>query len=223
VLAAADTSDGVMVEPEGSVRRCVATRMAGDARHMLRFVLAPDGTLVPDLAGRLPGRGMWVDADREVLARAVARGGFARAARAKVTAPAGLVDEVGAMLARRCLDRVGLARRAGELVAGFDQCADWLRSGRAALVLTASDGGGEGRRRLEALAGPEVPVLDPFARAELGPAIGREEIVHVALGQGGHARWLLVELERLRGFRRFGVPEGHAANGNASLGGASRT
>lgn len=216
-----------MAEPEaarpGRVRRCVATRGSGDARHMIRFVVAPDGTLVPDLAARLPGRGFWVGADRQVLERAVARGGFAKAARAKIKAPAALGEQVGAMLARRCLDRVGLARRAGELVAGFDQVADWLRRGRAALVLTARDGGGEGRRRIEALAGPTVPVLDPFARAELGGAVGREEIVHVALADGGHARQLLQELERLQGFREFRMPERHAAVDNASAGGASRT
>jgi hypothetical protein len=139
-----------------------------------------------------------------------------------VSAPAALVEQVGEMLARRCLDRVGLARRAGELVVGFDQCADLLRRGRAALVLTARDAAGEGRRRIEALAGP-VPVLDPFSRAELGGAVGRDEIVHVALGEGGHARQLLQELERLRGFREFRMPAWRATVDNASTRGASRT
>lgn len=222
----------VVAEPEKGgarrVRRCVAARASGDAAHMIRFVVDPGGTLVPDLAARLPGRGYWVGADRETLARAVARGGFAKAARARVEAPAGLVERVGEMLARRCLDRVGLVRRAGELVAGFDQCADWLRRGHAALVLTARDGGAEGRRRIEALAAAagDVPVLDPFSREELGHAVGRDEIVHLALAEGGHARQLLEELGRLRGFREFRVPGRHAAlvvGNNASIGGASRT
>lgn len=215
-----------MAEPEarrpGRVRRCVSSRTSSDARRMIRFVLAPDGTLVPDLAGRLPGRGFWVGADHAALARAVDRGGFAKAARARVSAPSSLVDQVGEMLARRCLDRVGLARRAGELVAGFDQVADLLRRGRAALVLTAHDAGGEGRRRIELLAGA-VPLLDPFSRTELGGAVGRDEIVHVALGEGGHARQLLQELERLRGFREFRMPAWRAAVDNAAARGASRT
>lgn len=190
---------------------------------MIRFVLGPDGALVPDLAGRLPGRGLWVSADRAVLARAIARGQFAKAARARVVADEGLVDRVEAMLAQRCLELVGLARRAGELVLGFDQVADWLRRGRAALVLTARDGGAEGRRRIEALAGDAVPVLDPFGREELGAPVGREEIVHLALAKGGLAQRLLRELERLQGFRGFRMPERHAAGSNAASEGASRT
>lgn len=206
----------------GRVRRCVATRAAADARHMIRFVLAPDGTLVPDLAARLPGRGFWVGADREKLSRAIMRGGFAKAARRAVNADTMLVNQVAEMLAQRCLDLVGLARRAGELVAGFDQCADWLRRGQAALVLTAQDGAAEGRRRLEALA-VDVPVLTPFARHELGAAIGRDEIVHLAMAEGGVARRLLQELDRLQGFREFRMPERHAAVGNVEAEGASRT
>lgn len=222
----AEMGEDVLAEPRPArpthVRRCVATRAARDDRHMIRFVVGPGGMLVPDIAGRLPGRGLWVGADRETLMRAIARGGFAKAAKAKVRAEPDLVDRVGAMLAARCLDLVGLARRAGELVAGFDQCADWLRHGRVALVLTARDGAGEGRRRIEALAGA-VPVLDPFARAELGAAIGRDEIVHLAIAKGGLARRLLQELERLQGFREFRMPMRHASVGNAEAEGASRT
>lgn len=189
---------------------------------MIRFVLGPDDRLVPDLAERLPGRGMWVGADRRTLAEALARNHFAKAARRRVRADVDLVEEVGRMLARRCLDVVGLARRAGELVAGFDKCAEWLRSGRCALVLTARDGGVEGRRKIEALA-RGVPVLDPFTRDELGAAVGREESVHIAIARGGLAQRLLRELGRLQGFREFSMPFGHDAVSNAVEEGASRT
>lgn len=206
-------------------RRCVATRASGPAGHMIRFVVAPDGALTPDLAARLPGRGLWVGASRATLAQAIARGQFAKAARAPVAADAALVDQVGEMLARRCLDLIGLARRAGELVAGFDQVGDWLRRRRVALVLTARDGAEEGRRRVAALAGDGVvPVLDPFDRRELGGVLGREEAVHVALAEGGLARQLLGELERLRGFREFSMPRRRRdADSNAATEGASRT
>lgn len=208
--------------PAGRMRRCVATRTPRAAHHMIRFVLGPDGTLVPDLAARLPGRGLWVGADRAILARALARGQFAKAARTKVVAEADLVDQVAGMLARRCLDLVGLARRAGELVVGFDQCVDWLRRGRAGLVLTARDGAAEGRRRIEAQAGA-VPVLDPFGRNELGAAVGRDEAVHLAMAEGGLAQRLLRELDRLHGFYEFSMPARHAAGSNAEAEGASRT
>ena len=128
-----------------------------------------------------------------------------------MSAPADLVDQVQAMLLRRCLDLVGLAARAGELVVGFDQVEDWLRRGRCGPVLTASDGSADGRRRIEALAG-EVPVLDPFDRAELGSAVGREEAVHAGLADRGPARQLLDELGRLHGFREFRMPVGHAVS-----------
>jgi predicted RNA-binding protein YlxR (DUF448 family) len=224
-MAAGIGDDGILVEPEGGAgrtRRCVATRASRPAARMIRFVLGPGDRLVPDLAGRLPGRGMWVDADRRALAQALARNQFARAARARVSADADLVEQVGRMLARRCLDIVGLARRAGELVAGFDKCSEWLRAGRCALVLTARDGGVEGRRKIEALA-RGVPVLDPFTRDEQGAAVGREESVHIAIAEGGLAQQLLRELGRLQGFREFRMPERHEAVSNAVEEGASRT
>jgi hypothetical protein len=201
-------------------RRCIATRAPRPAEGLIRFVVGPDAALVPDLAGRLPGRGLWVDAKREVLARAVAKNQFAKAARAPVATPADLVDQVETMLVRRCLDLVGLARRAGELVAGFDQVADWLRRGRCGLLLTARDGSPDGRRRIEALAG-DVPVTDPFDRMELGRSVGRDEVVHVAIADGGLARQLLEELRRLHGFREFRMPVGHVVR-NAVDEGAAR-
>ena len=205
--------EDVTVEQDEAVRtrtrRCIATRAPRPAGSLIRFVVGPDAALVPDIAGRLPGRGLWVDAKREVLARAVARNQFAKAARGPVTAPTDLVDRVEAMLVRRCLELIGLARRAGELVAGFDQVADWLRRGRCALILTASDGSADGRRRIAALAGA-VPMTDPFDRFELGGALGRDEVVHVALAEGGLAAQLCEELARLHGFREFRMPGGHA-------------
>lgn len=216
--------EDVMVEQEDArrkrLRRCIATRAPRPAETLLRFVVGPESILVPDLTGRLPGRGMWVDANRQVLARALARNQFAKAARAPVTAPADLVDQVQGMLLRRCLDLVGLARRAGELVVGFDQVEDWLRRGRCGLVLTASDGSPDGRRRIEALAGG-VPVVDPFDRVELGSAVGRAEAVHAGLARRGLARQLLDELGRLHGFREFRMPVGHAVR-NAVDEGAAR-
>lgn len=216
----------MLVEQAGSgrtrTRRCVAARAPRPADSMIRFVVGPGDKLVPDLAARLPGRGMWVSADRDALAQALARKQFARAARAPVGIAADLVEQVEAMLLRRCLDLVGLARRAGALVAGFDQVAEALRLRRCALVLTARDGAADGRRRIEALA-RDVPVLDPFGRTELGGAVGRDEIVHVGIAEGGLAQQLLKELGRLHGFREFAMPVGHAAVSNAENKGTVRT
>lgn len=208
-------SEGVIIEAgagSGPMRRCVAARTSLPAQGMIRFVVGPDAELVPDLAGRLPGRGLWVGAERGALSRAVTKNLFAKAARAQVRVDGGLPDRVEAMLVRRCLDLVGLARRAGELVAGYDQVTDLLRQRKAGLVLEARDASAAGRRRVEALAAG-LPVVAAFDRAELGAAIGRDDIVHVALSVGGVQRRLLVELRRLKGFRAFTMP---AADGGIS-------
>lgn len=201
-------SEGLILEEltkGGPARRCVATRTSLPAGTMIRFVVGPDAALVPDLAGRLPGRGMWIGAERAAVARAVSKNLFAKAARSQVRVGDDLPDRIEAMLVRRCLDLVGLARRAGGLVAGFDQVTDALRHGKVGLVLEARDASADGRRRVEAMAGG-LPVVAAFDRRELGAAIGRDDIVHVALSRGGVQRRLIVELRRLKGFRAFSVP-----------------
>ena len=203
--------EDVLVEAEGALRtrRCVATRASRPTASLIRFVVGPNAAVVADLGGRLPGRGMWVGADRTALSRAIARNQFAKAARAPVSASPDLVDQVSSLLSRRCLDILGLARRAGGLVIGFEQVADWLRQGRCALVLAAADGSPDGRRRIETLAG-DIPVMDPFTRNELGSAVGRDEVVYMGVAKSSLARQLRDELGRLHGFRDFRMPPGHA-------------
>lgn len=196
-------TDALLLETEGGPRRrCIAGRKALAAADMIRFVVGPDDVLVPDLAGRLPGRGMWLSAERGAVQSAVRGNLFAKTARAKVAVPRDLPEQLERLLVARCIDLVGLGRRAGGLVAGFDQVADGLRAGNLALVLVASDAGEEGLRRMRALAG-SVPVVQALTRAEIGGAIGRDEAVHVGLVPGGLAQRLLGELRRLKGFRNF--------------------
>ena len=212
----------------GRVRRCVAAREPRPASTMIRFVVGPDRALVPDLAARLPGRGMWLSAERGAVRTALAKNLFAKAARGQVVAEADLPDRLEAMLEARCLDLVGLARRAGGLVAGFDQVADWLRRGKAALVIEARDAAEDGRRKVRAMArgaaagGGDVPVVEAFDRAELGRAIGRDEVVHVAVAAGGVERRLAAELRRLRGFRDFPWHEAGDSRATEGEGGVSR-
>lgn len=200
--AQAAAIDGAALDegPAPNGRRCIATRESLPRERLVRFVVDPAGTVVPDVAGRLPGRGVWLTAERDAISLAVAKGLFAKAARRRVHAAPDLPDQVESMLVRRALDLIGLARRAGQLVAGFDQVADWLRQGKAAVLLGASDGAVDGRRKLRALA-HGLPVIEAFDRQELGSAIGRDEVVHVAIGPGGLAKRLQAEISRLRGFR----------------------
>lgn len=203
-LAAASAATGVEGSSPARERRCVASRAPRPTDSMIRFVVGPGHALVPDLAGRLPGRGLWLGSERRTVQGAVAKNLFAKAARAPVVVAPDLADRLEAMLVRRCLDLLGLARRAGGLVAGFDQVADLLRHGRAALVLQARDGAADGRRKVASAAGARgVPVVEAFDRAELGAAIGRDDSVHLALAPGGVEKRLEAELGRLRGFRDF--------------------
>ncbi len=186
-------------DPErGPQRRCIVTRTQGDRGRMLRFVVGPDRTIVPDLAARLPGRGFWLSPRADVLETARTKGAFARAARGPVSLPADLNSVLQAQLARRISDHLGLARRAGQAVAGFAKAREWVQAGQAALVLQASDGSEDERRRL--LSGVVgVPVAWPLDGAAQGQVFGREQAVHVAVAHGRLAMALMDEIFRLSG------------------------
>jgi len=181
------------------LRRCIATGAVRSKEGMIRFVLGPDGAPVPDLEGSLPGRGLWVTADRAALDRAAARNAFAKAARRSVRVPAGLPEATAGLLRRRCLTMLGLARKAGQAVAGFEKVRSALQTGKAAVLLAAEDGAEDGRAKLRALTGGSVPVVALFKAAELGPALGRDHTVHAALAPGGLAERFLAECRRYAG------------------------
>jgi predicted RNA-binding protein YlxR (DUF448 family) len=166
----------------------------------LRFVVGPDGAIVPDVEARLPGRGLWLLPRRDIVDRAVAKRAFARAARRPVTVVDALADRIEGLLARRCGDLLGLARRAGLAVAGFDRVGEAVRRGRVELLLSALDGAESGRSKLAAL-GRELASASVLTAAELGAAFGHERIVHAAVGGGALEARLLLDLERLAGMR----------------------
>lgn len=188
----------------GGVRRCIASGEMRPKEALIRFVAAPDGTVVPDLAERLPGRGLWLSPRRDVMAKACARNLFARAAKASLRVPDDLVDSVEHMLTRRCLDLVGLAKRSGAAVSGYEKVAASLATGRAAMLLAAVDGAEDGRRKLRALArarGLGAAVVELFTAEELGRAMGHDARVHVAIAPGGVAARLAKEIVRLESLR----------------------
>ena len=161
---------------EATLRRCIVSGESGLPETMLRFVVGPDDDVVPDLARRLPGRGMWVAAHRDLVARAVARQHFSRAARRAVRADADLAERVERLMFERVLDLVGLARRAGRAVAGMAKVEQQVRLGRVALVVVASDAGADGRKQLGGLT--QVTFADA---ASLGAIFGRDSAVYVAI------------------------------------------
>ena len=187
-------------EEGGTVRRCIVTGAIRPKAELVRFVVGPEGTIVPDVAGRLPGRGLWLTARRDIVALATSKRIFARAARAQVGVDEGLADQVERLLAKRCCAILGLARRAGQALAGFVKVRTLVVSGGAAVLVEAADGGSDSRAKLAALA-PALPVVDRLSCAELSAAFGREHVVHAALTPGRLASSLLAEAARLGGFR----------------------
>lgn len=204
--AAADDSLGedALAGSAGPERTCIVTRQVMDKGRMIRFVAGPAGDIVPDLKGDLPGRGFWVKADRTTLAEAVRKHVFTKVTKGQARADAGLPDRVAQLLERQLLDQLGLAKKSGQLVAGFDKVEAALRAGQVKFLLEASDGSADGRGKLARLAGPGVEIWAPLPSEALAPALGRLHAVHVAVKSGGMAERLRVTLRRHAGFAQAG-------------------
>ena len=189
-------------------RRCIVTGETAPKAGLIRFVLGPDGVVVPDVLEKLPGRGMWVTADRGVLDLA-GRGHFARSAKASVTVPEGLTDEVERQLARRVVDLIALARKAGLAVAGFEKVKGWLAGGeQVRVLLQASDGSERGKAKLWTPEGARY--FGCLTAREMGLAFGRDAVIHGALASGGLSDRVVEEAARLKGLREIGGGEGTA-------------
>ena len=170
---------------------------------LIRFVASPDGGVAPDLARKLPGRGVWVAATREAVAQAVKRNAFARSAKTQLRPAADLADRVAELLRQRLLAGLGLARRAGDLTLGFEKAAAAVEAGRAAWLIEAADGAADGRRKmLQSLArSSSAPRLfGAFGADELSLALGLSPVIHLAFLAGGSARRWTVDVDRYAGF-----------------------
>lgn len=199
-------------EPE---RRCIVTRASGPKAGLIRFVAGPDGEVVPDVAGRLPGRGMWVSADADALKAAAGKGHFARAAKRQLKVPPDLPERVEALLAERLVELVALARKAGQALAGLEKTKAALVSGEAALLLQAADGSARERAQLRPPAGENTLVTCLFAH-EMGVAFARDRVIHAAVLAGGLGDRIRAEALRLSGIRD--VTKGTASAGAAADG-----
>jgi predicted RNA-binding protein YlxR (DUF448 family) len=201
------TTAAAMIQPpaltddgEGaSTRRCIVSGSVAEREGLIRFAVGPNGEVVADLAEKLPGRGFWVTAEADMLALADARV-FGRAARASVTVPANLIAQIESGLARRIADYLGIAKRAGALVAGYEKSRAALKAGEAKLLIAAQDGAADGRAKLSALA-PELQEMVALSAAEIGAALGREAAVHVVVTDARLAKVIGREGARLASVR----------------------
>jgi predicted RNA-binding protein YlxR (DUF448 family) len=205
-------------------RRDLVSHEVMDESRLIRFVAGPDGQVVPDLGRKLPGRGLWVEASRASVDAAVKKNGFTRSAKTKLTAPADLADIVERLLVRRCLDQLGLARREGVLISGFEKSAANIRSGKAAWVVEAADGSADGRGKILALARHQTSkICGAFTADDLSLALGLENAIHAVLLAGGRADRWTVEVERLAGFRPLRPPHWDLSSGEDGSAGATPT
>ena len=185
----------------GPERRCIATGEVRPKAELIRFVAAPDGQIVPDVLEKLPGRGIWITADRAALELAVQKRLFARAAKQAVTVPETLVDTVEAQLVQRVIDLIALSRKAGRAVAGYEKVKAWLQSGEAAVLVQATDGSERGKSKLSNPPGKGA-FIGVLSAQELGLAFAREHVIHGALAAGGLTRRVVEDAARLKGLRK---------------------
>jgi len=199
--------DGPEKKSGSPFRLCLATREQLPASQMIRFVRAPDGQVTPDVTGRLPGRGVWVKADKGALEQAVtSKGAFARGFKAQVSVPENLVEQVDGLLLQRCQAALGFAKRSSALILGFDQVRNELQRKRPGWLIEASDGAEDGRRRVIGLAVAmyeRVRVATALTSDELGMALGREHVIHGLLKTGQFTDMWTKDYRRLYEFRQI--------------------
>lgn len=193
-------------------RMCAVSREVKPVEELVRFVVAPDGSVIPDIKRNLPGRGLWVSASRKAVDQAVKRNLFGKGFKRDVRVDAGLGETTDSLLQRAALDALSIAGKAGEVVTGFMKVEAAIGKNRhpggVIGLLHASDGSEDGRRKLEALLrrndeeiSREIPVIRAFSGAQLDLALGRSNVIHAALLAGPASQGFLTRCQRSLRFR----------------------
>ena len=180
-----DTDKGPAETRTQRERLCLATGDIKPIDEMIRYVVAPDGMVVPDLANKLPGRGCWIIANHAALTLAMERKLFARAFRGKGVAGGDLPNLVERLIERSALEALSIANKAGQVVTGFEKVKSALASGKVAVLVDAKDAGSDGTKKLSAAVKPadsnEPVKIRLFSGEQLDLALGRTNVVHAAL------------------------------------------
>jgi uncharacterized protein len=181
-------------------RMCIVTRTVKDEDGLVRFVLSPDGLVVPDLQRKLPGRGVWVSLEKAMVADAAKRNLFARGFGVQSQVPVDLADVVGRLLRAQAVAILSLARKAGEALAGFTKVEEALRKGPIRVLIHAPGAAGDGVRKLDRLAQPNTLISGHFSTDDLDLAFGRTNVVHAAVASGGLAEKLVLHVTRFASY-----------------------
>jgi len=199
-----------ILEDDTNVRMCALTRTQRPRVDLLRFVASPDGDLVPDLKECLPARGVWLSLSRAAVAEAVRRKVFTRALRTELRLPDNPADLIARLLLKDAMSSLSLASKAGQVVAGFEKTEAAIVHGRAAVLIAASDGAQDGRRKLSGKlrsADQAGQLVECFASADLDLALGRTNVIHAAINPGGLAQKFLACARRYEVFESNGAAQ----------------
>ncbi len=178
---------------------CAVTDEVLPVSQMIKFVIAPDGSVVADLTQKLPGVFLWIKADSGILKKAIWRNTFTAKTKQAVKIPENLMESIESGLLRLAMQTLSLAKRAGELRFGFTKADEALRSHTAAVYVVASDGKENGREKLERLAlHQNVQVIDDWSSEQLSTAIGEENVIHLVMAHGGLTQKLIEILTKLK-------------------------
>ena len=201
------------IDEAGPERTCIVTRESGSPDVLIRFVRGPDGSVVPDLKRKLPGRGVWVTANAKTVAEAIKKGGFARGFKAPVTTAPSLAADVDHLLERDALQSLSIANKAGAVISGFSKTESALKAGEVRVLIQAADAAPDGRRKIgqifaRACAGAEGKKgtqVDLFDSGQLGLALGRPHVIHAALAGGSATDAFLTRCRKLANYRGFAL------------------
>ncbi|MHB0770882.1 RNA-binding protein [Bradyrhizobium sp. 5.13L] len=212
MLASTDSEldHGPRTEKSATMRMCAVSREVRPIDELIRFVVSPDGQIVPDLKRKLPGRGMWISASRKVVAEAVRRHQFSKAFKRELRVSQTLPTDIEALLVRSVAEALGIAAKAGQVVAGFGKVESALREGTVEVLIHASDGAADGIRKLDMLARqnagnrgaqPQIPVVTALKSVELDLALTRSNVIHAALLAGPASKSFLSRSQMLVRYR----------------------
>jgi uncharacterized protein len=206
---------------QGRERLCVATRTVRPVNDLIRFVVGPDGKVVPDVKGKLPGRGVWVTGTRAALEEAIKRKAFARSFKRDVRLPTDLATQTERLLQSAALDALAIAAKAGLVVAGFAKAAAALEQGDATALLHAAEASPEGIRKLNAIIrrreDTSLPVIEFLTSAQLDLALGRPNVIHAALLAGAASDTFLLRSRRLERYRTGGAGDRGNQTGKSAI------
>ncbi len=192
----------------GPVRRCAVSRARRDRDDLIRFVAGPDGTVIPDLALKLPGRGVWVSAEKSAIAEAAKTRAFSMGFKRAVEASTDLADELEKLLVDRAVQALSIVNKAGQVISGFDKVSASLSTRSVSGLVHGADAASDGRNKLDrkymAIAqekGQKAQIVDCLTVSQLSLAMGRSNVVHAALTTGGAAVRFFNEARRLQRYR----------------------